>query len=231
MCNRPEAIMLFAAGFGTRMGPLTAAQPKPMVRVAGRPLIDHALDLVRACGVARIVANLHYLPDHIRRHLHGGEVMFSHETPDILETGGGLRAALPMLGAGPVFTMNTDAVWRGANPLDQLARAWRPDVMDGLLLCIPPAQAIGHTGHGDFLIGADGRLTRGAGHVYSGVQIIKTDLLEHIPDHAFSLNLLWNRMLEDKRLYGAAYDGMWCDVGRAEGIAMAEEMLGQTGDV
>lgn len=218
-------VMLFAAGFGTRMGPLTAHQPKPLLRVAGQTLLDHALDLVTGSGAERIVVNLHYLPEQIEKHLADRGILLSHETPDILETGGGLRAALPLLGPGPVFTLNTDAVWRGPNPLCHLADLWNPDVMDALLLCVPPAQALGHQGAGDFIIGSDGRATRGPGAIYSGLQIIKPDLLHDIPDRAFSLNLLWNRMLMQGRLFAAAYPGRWCDVGRPEGLALAETML------
>lgn len=218
-------VMLFAAGFGTRMGALTAHQPKPLLRVAGRTLLDHALDLVTGYGAERIVVNLHYLPGQIETHLAGRGILLSHETPDILETGGGLRAALPLLGPGPVFTLNTDAVWCGPNPLRQLADLWRPDAMDALLLCVPAAQALGHQGAGDFVIGAEGRATRGPGAVYSGLQIIKPDLLHDIPDKVFSLNLLWDRMLTQGRLFAAPYPGRWCDVGRPEGLALAETLL------
>lgn len=217
--------MLFAAGFGTRMGDLTADRPKPMVEVAGRPLIDHALEQVRGHGVETVVANVHYKPEPLIHHLDGSGILLSHETPNILDTGGGLRHALPLLGAGPVFTMNTDAVWQGPNPLSQLAQAWEPENMDALLLCLPRENAIGHTGEGDFVIAADGRVTRGPGHVYSGLQILKTGILHDIAEQAFSLNLLWNRMLEEGRLYATAYSGKWCDVGHPKGIALAEDML------
>lgn len=218
-------VMLFAAGFGTRMGALTRDCPKPLIQVAGRTLIDHALDLVAEYGPPRTVVNLHYLPDRITAHLAGRDVAFSHETQDILETGGGLRAALPLLGPGPVVTMNTDAVWRGPNPLCHLAARWRPDDMDALLLCVPPDRAVGHAGAGDFRIAADGRAARGPGLIYSGVQIIKPDLLHEIEDRCFSLNVLWDRMLRDGRLSATPYPGRWCDVGRPEGIAQAEAML------
>ena len=148
----------------------------------------------------------------------------SHE-PQILETGGGLRTALPLLGEGPVFTLNSDAIWTGPNPLTALAGAWDPDRMDALLMLIPRENAHGHTGQGDFLPGTDGRLERGPGLIYSGAQIVKTDLLHEIEDDVFSLNILWNRMMDAGRLYGIAHDGAWCDVGRPEGIATAEAML------
>ncbi len=217
--------MLFAAGFGTRMGALTASRPKPLIEVGGRALIDHALDLVDGYGPPRVVVNLHYLPDRITAHLAGRDIRFSRETPEILETGGGLRAALPLLGAGPVFTMNSDAVWRGPNPLCHLAARWRPEEMDALLLCIPVAQAVAHSGAGDFQVAPDGRTSRGPGLAYSGVQIIKPDLLHEIADDSFSLNVVWDRMLRDRRLAATPYPGRWCDVGHPAGIAEAEAML------
>lgn len=218
--------MLFAAGFGTRMGDLTAHTPKPLIHVAGKPLIDHALDQVAAFGDLTIVANTHYFPDQMERHLSGSTVTLCHEAPDILETGGGLRAALPHLGPGPVFTMNTDAVWSGPNPLALLSDAWNPAAMDALLLCIPRANAIGTTAPGDFLIDTDNRAARGPGAIYSGLQILKTDRLADIPDRAFSLNLLWDRMLAAGRLSAIEYPGTWCDVGTPQGIQQAEDMLG-----
>lgn len=225
MRDNPRSVMMFAAGFGTRMGELTATRPKPLIPVAGKALIDHALDLVQSFGPDRIVANLHYRPDQIEAHLAGRGVQFSLETPEILETGGGLRAALPLLSKGPVFTMNTDAIWRGPNPLSLLARHWDPAEMDALLLCVPKSHALGHEGPGDFMIDPDGRVTRGPGHVYSGVQIIKTDRLAEIPDRKFSLNLLWDDMLQRRRLFATAYPGQWCDVGQPQSIPLAERLL------
>jgi MurNAc alpha-1-phosphate uridylyltransferase len=221
----PQAVMLFAAGFGTRMGELTRELPKPLIPVAGRPLIDHALDLARAVRPARIVANLHYLPDLLAAHLAPQGVALSRESPGILDTGGGLRQALPLLGPGPVFTLNSDAIWDGPNPLDLLGAAWDPGRMDALLICVPRTRAIGHAGAGDFLADADGRLTRGPGMVYGGAQIVEPGGLGAIPDRAFSLNLLWDRMLAGGRLYGLEYPGRWCDVGHPGGIALAEAML------
>lgn len=226
MCDDPQAVMLFAAGFGTRMGALTADRPKPLIRVAGRPLIDHALDLVTDAGLPQKVANLHYKAEMLVAHLDGKGVQTSIEEPDILETGGGLRHALPLLGSRPVFTMNTDAVWDGPNPLTLAKNVWNPQEMDGLLVCIRPDKAVGHTGKGDFLLADDGRLTRGRGLIYGGVQIIKTDGLGSIAQSAFSLNILWDRMLEKRRLFGLCYPGRWCDVGRPEGITLAEQMIG-----
>lgn len=224
MRNSPTALMLFAAGFGTRMGSLTEDRPKPLIEVAGRALLDHALDIAADAGVPRIVVNAHYKADQIEAHLAGRDVAISREVPNILDTGGGLRAAMPRLGASPVFTMNSDAVWRGPNPLALLAEAWRDD-MDALLLCLPPAQAIGHVGKGDFTLDSDGRGARGHGLIYSGAQIIRTEALADMPDGAFSLNVVWDRMLADGRLYGISYPGKWCDVGHPGGITLAEDML------
>lgn len=227
----PNALMLFAAGLGTRMGALTADRPKPLIEVAGKPLIDHALALADAAGIARTVANLHYLPEQIRTHLTGRKIAFSDETDTILETGGGLKQALPLLGSGPVFTLNTDAVWTGENGLGELRRAWDPTRMDGLLLLVPKAAATGHTGPGDFDMDIVGRLRRGRSHVYTGAQILRTDGLSTIPDRVFSLNRLWDRMLEEGRLYGCVHQGGWCDVGRPESIPLAETLLSEAEDV
>ncbi len=225
----PDALMLFAAGFGTRMGALTAHQPKPLVKVAGRSLIDHALSLADAAGVTRKVANTHYLADQIAAHLaHRPDIALSHETPCILDTGGGLKKALPLLGKGPVFTLNTDAVWTGANPLTQLHAAWRPADMDVLLLLLPVQNATGHGGKSDFLLESGGRISwaRGApGHVYLGAQIIVTDGLDQIDEAAFPIYPLWEAALAKGRAYGLVHQGGWCDVGHPGGIAEAEAML------
>ena len=225
MSDIPTAALMFAAGFGTRMKHLTEDQPKPMIPVAGKPLVDHTLTLLHEAGVQTIVANLHYKADMLRRHLEPQGVLTIEESPDILETGGGLRNALPFLGKKPVFTSNTDAVWKGSNPVQMLAKTWDPTRMDALLIGIPPTQAYGHKGDGDFTLATDGRLSRGPGVIFGGIQIIKTDLLGAIPGTAFSLNVLWDKMLEAGRLYGMTYPGVWCDVGHPEGIKIAERML------
>ena len=217
--------MIFAAGFGTRMKALTQDRPKPLIEVAGSSLIDHALALAKAAECNPIVANLHYKADMLARHLAPKGVTTLHETPDILETGGGLRNALPVLGTDPTFTMNADAIWSGPNPLSLLAAAWQPDIMDALLMTVPVAQTVGYEGTGDFAQSQDGSLTRGPGVVYGGVQIIKTDGLAAINEKSFSLNLLWDQMLEHNRLFGLRYPGRWCDVGHPAGIALAENML------
>lgn len=224
--------MLFTAGLGARMGALTADRPKPLIEVGGRALVDHALAQVDGAGIGRVVANIHYLADRITAHLSGrGNIRFSDETETILETGGGLRKALPLLGDGPVFTLNTDAVWTGANPLAELRAAWDPARMDGLMLLVPSGRATGHAGPGDFDRDADGRLRRGRSFVYTGAQIVATGGLAAIPDRVFSLNLLWDRMLADGRLFGVVHDGGWCDVGRPEAIPLAEALLREAAGV
>ena len=225
MTHDPEALMLFAAGFGTRMGALTQNCPKPLIPVAGRPLVDHALDLVNELGPKHVVANLHYLPDQLAAHLSPKGVLLSHETPDILETGGGLRAALPLLGPKPVFTLNPDAIWSGPNPLAMLQNAWDPAYMDALLMCVPVDQTIGHTGKGDFTADDEGRIIRGGDLIYGGAQILKTDGLKDISQKAFSLNLLWDMMQKQDRLFALIYPGRWCDVGHPEGITLAEGLI------
>lgn len=222
--------MIFAAGFGTRMRPLTDHVPKPMIEVAGKPLVDHVLDLATDAGINRIVANLHYLPDPLRAHLEPRGVRLSHEMPDILDTGGGLRQARPLLETQTAFTANSDAVWTGANPFEELRAQWDPDKMDALLLLLAPERATGHKGNGDFML-EQGQVLRGPGHVYSGIQIMKLDLLNTIQEDVFSLNKVWDRAIELGRLFGTVHDGGWCDVGHPAGIAQAEALLKADADV
>lgn len=229
---QPDAALFFAAGLGTRMRPLTIDRPKPLVSVAGRALIDHALDFMGAPGPIRAVVNVHFHAGMVEDHLKDRPgIEFSDERDQLLETGGGLRKALPTLGAGPVYTMNTDAVWSGPNPFSILADAWDPDRMDGLLLVVPTENALGHNGNGDFDVDPNGLLSRGKDVIYTGAQIIEPAGLSEIEDEVFSLNLLWDRMLAGGRLFGVRYPGKWCDVGRPETIALAENMLGWSANV
>jgi MurNAc alpha-1-phosphate uridylyltransferase len=223
--------MIFAAGLGTRMGELTRDRPKPLIEVGGRALIDHALALVREAGVARIVVNTHSHPGQMHAHLArvAPEVLVSHE-PQRLETGGGLKCALPLLGPGPVFTLNADMVWSGPNPLAALDAAWASG--DGaLLVLVPRAAATGHGGAGDFFRDpATGSLTRrgdarSADFVYAGAQIIDTAALDAFPEAVFSLNPVWDRLGAEGRLRGIVHPGAWVDVGRPEGIALAKAEL------
>lgn len=232
--SRPDAVLIFAAGFGTRMGDLTRDLPKPMLEVAGRRLIDRAIDLADQAGVGRRVANVHYRAECLAPVLEARGVAVSTEAPRILETGGGLRAALPLLGPGPVLTFNADAVWTGPNPLAALAAAWRADAMDALLMLVPRDRATAHDGPGDFEIDAAGRITRRRGaratHVFTGAQVIAPKLLEHIDEEVFSLNRAWDAMIAAGRLYGLLHPGGWADVGTPAGIAAAARLLEDAGD-
>jgi MurNAc alpha-1-phosphate uridylyltransferase len=219
--------MLFAAGFGTRMLPLTETRPKPLIEVAGRPLIDHALALADGAGATRIVVNAHYHAEQIVAHLAGRpDIAVSVEAPEILDTGGGLRHAAPLLGADTVWTLNTDAVWSGPNPLTTLAAAWAPARMDALLLLVPPGRATGRAGPGDFASDG-GRLERGGDLVHTGAQIVRMAAVAG-PPGPFSLNAVWDAAIARGRLYGIVHPGGWCDVGHIGGIAEAEAMLGVT---
>jgi N-acetyl-alpha-D-muramate 1-phosphate uridylyltransferase len=227
----PFPLMVFAAGFGTRMGVLTTDRPKPLIPVAGKPLIDHALEVGLNAGVTRTVVNTHYRADQMATHLAGRGIEISHE-PEILETGGGLKAALPLLGGGPVAILNSDGIWTGANPLQTLATAWDGERMEALLLLLPLQKTRAHGPKGDFRVDADGRLSRGAGgedHVYIGAQILKPDRLRAIPEDVFSLNRAWDQMIAAGTAFGVLHPGDWCDVGHPEGIAEAERLLHDAG--
>lgn len=227
----PFPLMIFAAGFGTRMGALTADRPKPLIKVAGRPLIDHALDVAFDAGAGRVVVNVHYRADQMEAHLAGRGVAVSDERAQVLETGGGLRAALPLLGPGPVAVLNSDGIWTGANPLAELAAAWHGDRMEALLLLLPVADASGRGAKGDFRLDGTGRISRGQGgedHVYIGASIIHPARLATVSEAVFSLNKPWNQMIADGTAYGVVHDGGWCDVGHPEGIVEAERLLHHT---
>lgn len=228
-------LMIFAAGFGTRMRGLTADRPKPLIPVAGRPLIDRALDLADAARAAPIVVNIHYLGDQIETHLADRPgIRISDESDAILETGGGLRRALPLLGAGPVMTLNPDAIWLGANPLSLLADHWDASRMEALLLVKDRIGLPGRSGTADFRVGPDGAIQRANGPdgvVYLGAQILDPSEITAITDEAFSLNLLWDRIIAKGRAYALYYPGGWCDVGSPEGLAEAESLLRGQGDV
>lgn len=233
MPDFPFPLMIFAAGFGTRMGPLTADRPKPLIPVSGLALIDHALGSAQAAGATRIVVNTHYRADQMAAHLAGKGVAISHEAGPILETGGGLRAALPLLGPGPVAILNSDGIWTGQNPLDRLAASWDGTRMEALLLLLPVRAVQGREPPGDFRLDAEGRLSRGAGgedQVYIGASIIDPARLSAVPDQVFSLNRVWDRMIAAGTAYGVIHRGGWCDVGHPEGIALAERLLAGAAD-
>lgn len=225
----PDTAMIMSAGFGTRMGALTAETPKPLLPVAGRPLIDHALGYCAEAGVTRHVVNLHYLGDRIRAHLEGrDDIAFSDEA-EILDTGGGVTKALPLLGAAPFYTLNSDGIFVGPPALTTLADAWRADEMDALLLMVRREAAIGYTRAGDFRLEGDRPVRRGqaaaAPYVYTGAQIIKPEAFADAPDGAFSTNVIWDRLLAKSRLSAVVYPGGWVDVGTPEGLKLADEAI------
>lgn len=229
----PERAMVLAAGFGTRMGALTAELPKPLLEVAGRALIDHALDHLAAVGVGRAVVNLHHLGGMIRSHLAGRTaplIEFSEEAA-ILETGGGVAQALPLLGPEPFYCMNADAIWTGPAPLPALSGAWDGGRMGALLLLVAREDAVSHAGPGDFFVDAAGRLTRrgaatSAPFVFTGAQIIAPGAFAGAPEGAFSTNLVWDRLIGEGRLFGAVHRGGWVDVGTPAGLRLAERAQG-----
>ncbi len=233
----PTTAMVMAAGLGKRMRPLTATRPKPLVEVAGKPLIDHAFDRLRAAGIARAVVNVHYLPDAIEAHLknrvQGIEIAISDERALLLETGGGIVRALPLIDADPFITVNSDNLWVDG-PMDALkllASGWDEARMDALLLLVPLARANCHTGRGDFHMKADGALTRRrprgvAPFVYTGIQMVSKRLFAgEMPEGPFSTNILWDRAIAAGRCFGTVHQGLWFDVGRPESIKQAEEIL------
>ena len=223
-------ILFFAAGLGTRMAPLTADRPKPLIPVAGKPLFDHAFDLTTGPEIGRRFANVHYLPDQMRAHLAARSVSVSDETELLRDTGGGLTHALPQMQGDPVMTLNTDAVWHGENPIPRMMATWH-DGMDCLLMLVPRDRAVGHTGTGDFVVSPDGRLSRGPGAIYTGLQLIRRTVLLPYTDPVFSLNTVWSDLISKGTLYGMTYSGRWCDVGRPDSIPLAEALLQDTADV
>ena len=227
----PDTVFFYAAGLGTRMRPLTDARPKPLIEVVGKSLLDHAIDLANDAKIERRAINVHYLAGQIEAHPSVAGMTILDERNSLLETGGGLRKAAGVLGDAPLFTMNTDAIWRGANPFDALARRWNPQEMDALLLLVPTGNAVGYKGSGDFELDTENRLSRGSGYVYSGCQIINPNRLREIDEVKFSTNLYWDLLAESGRLFGTVYDGQWCDVGQPESIALAEAMLAGSGNV
>ncbi len=225
--------MVLAAGFGTRMRPLTDHMPKPMVPVAGKPLVDHVLDKLAEADVARAVVNVHYLPDLIVAHLEGRArpaVTISDERDVILGTGGAVVKALPLLGTAPFFHLNADTLWiDGVEPnLIRLAQAFDPARMDVLLLLAPTAGSIGYHGRGDFAMEASGRLARRKEQevvpfVYAGVAILTPGLFADAPRGEFSLNAVFDRAAEAGRLHGLRIDGTWMHVGTPDAVAAAEK--------
>lgn len=217
------ATMIFAAGRGTRMRPLTDTQPKALVKVAGKALIDHALEQV--AGPGPLVVNAHHFADQLAAHLQERELILIEEQPDLLETGGGLRNALPHLGGGPVLTMNADNVWTGPKARRTLLEAWDPEHMDGLLM-LGHHKGRAEAGRWKLALTEKARIIRAEeGYDYLGAGIVKTDGMGAMPEGPFSLRDLWLPMMEAGRLSGVIHPGGWADVGRPENIAAAEALL------
>ncbi|MEC7490682.1 MAG: nucleotidyltransferase family protein [Pseudomonadota bacterium] len=220
--DMPENAMVLAAGLGVRMRPLTQTVPKPLLQIGGRAMLDQVLDRLEDAGVARAVVNTHWLPEMIESHLEtrtAPHIEISRET-ELLETGGGIVNALPKLGNAPFFVTNADIVWRDGtrSALDRLAQAWESDRMDALLLLIPSVRTTGYQGVGDFMMDSNGNLVRRperqvSPFVFGGVQIVSPRIFRDTPAGTFSLNLLYDRIIKSKRLYGIVHDGDWYHVG------------------
>ena len=228
--------MIMAAGLGKRMRPLTATKPKPLIEVAGQSLLDHVLERLKAAGVKRVVVNVHYLADAVEAHLgtrsHGLEIAISDERKLLMETGGGMVQAEPLIDADPFLVVNSDNLWIDgpADTLKLLASHWDDSKMDALLLLVPLARAENHKGMGDFHMGRTGRLrrrdkSRVAPFVFTGIQMVSKRLLRDAPEGPFSTNILWNRAIEEGRCFGAVHQGLWFDVGTPRSITMTEATL------
>jgi N-acetyl-alpha-D-muramate 1-phosphate uridylyltransferase len=235
----PVRAMVLAAGKGLRLRPITLSRPKPLVEVGGQTMLDGVLDRLAAAGVAEAVVNAHYLGQMIESHLQGRtrpRIHLSHEEA-LLETGGGVKKALPLLGEEPFFVINGDILWRdGKVPaLRRLAEAWDGARMDALLLLQPTATAVGYEGLGDFVMDQLGRLRRReegevAPFLFAGLQILSPGLFAGTPDGPFSLNLIYDRALAAGRLYGLRHDGAWYHVGTPEDLQRVEAALAPGGE-
>lgn len=229
-----DTAMVMAAGMGKRMRPLTATMPKPMVRVSGKPLIDHALDRLAESGVSRAVVNVHYLADALEAHVLERDmpkVVISDERDALLETGGGLIKAQDQL-PDPFFCLNADNIWLDGprSAFHDLSARWNPDEMDALLLLVSHARAENFAGKGDFYMDPVGRLKRRASgriapFIYTGIQLVSKRLLRDAPEGKFSTNILWNRAMEEGRLFGISFTGLWFEVGTPEAIAPTQDAL------
>jgi len=229
-----DTAMVMSAGLGTRMLPLTANTPKPLIRVSDKALIDYTLDELSAGGVTRIVANVHYCADQLEAHLsdrHDHTIMISDERDELLETGGGLVKARPLIGSGPFFCANTDAIFTGpptGTACEILRSTWHDDML-ALLLLVPLKSTLGFDGNGDFHLDADGHLTKSVGEpapfAFTGLQILHPGLLDDMPPGAFSTRLIWQKAERTGQLYGAVFGGNWLHVGTPESVADAEQVL------
>lgn len=231
----PRHAMILAAGLGKRMRPITVTTPKPLIEVGGRTLIDHGLDALERAGVEQVVVNVHYLADQLQSHLarrRRPPIVISDERATLLDTGGGIANALPVLGDEPFYVLNSDSFWiEGARPnLDWLASGWRDGAMDALLLVAATVRSIGYSGRGDFRMDPTGRLIRRperevAPFAYAGAAILHQRLFDGCPAGAFSLNRLFDKAAEEDRLFGVRLDGVWLHIGSPEAIGEAEATI------
>jgi len=228
--------MVMAAGHGTRMRPLTNDRAKAMVEVGGKPLVDHMLDRLEAVGVKRAVVNVHAHADHLEAHLkkRSGklEIIISDERDALLETGGGLVKALPLLGADPILVCNIDAIWQPFKPvLEGFITRWNPRKMDELFLLARADSCLGYNGQGDFDMQANRRIVRRRGetahHIYAGVEIFKPHLAKSFPIEKFSRNKIWDETLARRRVYGAELPGYWMHVGDPDARRAAEAVMSE----
>ena len=234
----PDTVMIFAAGLGTRMRPLTERVPKPLIEVGGKPLLDHVLDGFAEAGVGRAIVNVHYLPDQIEKHLAGRRspnIVISDERATLLDQGGGIKKILPMLGDRPFFVSNTDAFWIAGphSNLQRLAAAWDPQCMDVLLLLASTTTSVGVDWPGDFTMDEVGKLTRRrepqvAPFVYSGVGIMKPQLFANETRDVFRLAPYFFDAAQAGRLYGVRLDGLWLHVGTPDAIGEAERAIARS---
>jgi MurNAc alpha-1-phosphate uridylyltransferase len=240
MVKHVNTAMIMAAGKGTRMMPLTADRPKPLVEVGGVALLDHVLDHLRDAGVGKIVVNAHYLADQVEAHLAAHatdfDVSISDERELLRDTGGGLVQALPMISDDPFICVNADNWWTndGQNAISRLIAHWDAARMDVLMLLVPLATAYNSQGIGDFKMDADGRLSRRVGdapapYVWTGIQLLSKKLIVDPPSDVFSTNVFWDRAIAEGRCMGLVHEGMWFDVGYPAAIAATQERLGLHG--
>jgi MurNAc alpha-1-phosphate uridylyltransferase len=240
MVKHVNTAMIMAAGKGTRMMPLTADRPKPLVEVGGVALLDHVLDHLRDAGVGKIVVNAHYRADQVEAHLAAHatdfDVSISDERDLLRDTGGGLVKALPMISDDPFICVNADNWWtnNGQNAISRLMAHWDAARMDVLMLLVPLATAYNSQGIGDFYMDADGRLSRRVGdapapYVWTGIQLLSKKLIVDPPSDVFSTNVFWDRAIAEGRCMGLVHEGMWFDVGYPAAIAATEERLGLHG--
>ena len=230
---RPKSAMILGAGLGTRMRPLTETKPKPMVEFKGKPLVDHILDRLKNSGFSDVVINVHYLPDILENHLKeraGLNIFFSDERAELLDTGGGVKKALHLLGDDAFLIHNSDSLSHEPNVanLDKLIAQWNGDEMDTLLLLAPLPDSLGYSGNGDFNLSQDGRVGRPipgetADFVFTGVSIAHPRMFLGAPTGAFSLNRLWTKAIEHGRAYGVLHQGLWMHIGTPGALLEAEK--------